>query len=742
MSRSLWIQIWQMKAPHVVVFAVFLLIIILLILLKDRLTKKRKVFNILRYAVLLVAFVYVGGVLKAQPTTTNIVIILNQLKTMKFPLGLFLMEPFIFLSFVFIFLTIIIWGRGVFCGWLCPYGAMLELLNKLRRKLLPGMYLEPPQTLHNKLLYLKYVVFFIIVAVSFYSFILSEYLTEVEPFRTFVLKMHRQWYFNIYFLGLTLVSVVIYRAFCRYLCPLGGALALPSILQVIPIVRLKRYELCGTCKICERQCPYNVIRPEGSIKRTECLYCLDCQLNYWDEQLCPALKKKKKEVSTAGEVNLTIATVMFVLIVLLLPPLSWAKTLVVGDEYKYKSISESLRHASAGDTIKVMPGVYRERFRIDKPVQLKGVDYPRIISPKGNIIEVTASDVVIEGFEFGYEGSDLSRTDTAIYITKGTKSVVIRNNRMERVMFGVWNVEGSDILIEGNSITGLKNLDREQRGNCINLTGSERVHVVRNNLNYCRDGIYMEVCHDSEVVNNEIRHSRYSIHTMWVDRGKFNNNRAIGNLVGLAIMYTKHSVVKGNLGVGNQTHGLLLIQAVRTEISNNILIGNTKGVFLYNSVLNRLSSNLVMNNQVGIHNWGGSEENEVTDNTLINNEIQVKHVSSRDQYWDGNYWSDYLGWDMTGDGIGDVPYESNTVVDHILWRYPILKVLYTSPSLQMLWLMEKQFPVLDVPKVVDRKPLMRALHSDWKVLSQKYPYTPERYYGEIKKLPHLPGGVY
>jgi len=60
----------------------------------------------------------------------------------------------------------------------------------------------------------------------------------------------------------------------------------------------------------------------------------------------------------------------------------------------------------------------------------------------------------------------------------------------------------------------------------------------------------------------------------------------------------------------------------------------------------------------------------------------------------------------------------------------------------MLWLMEKQFPLIDVPKIVDRKPFMRVLHPDWKLLSRKYPHRPERYYGEIKKLPHLPGGVY
>ena len=108
--------------------------------------------------------------------------------------------------------------------------------------------------------------------------------------------------------------------------------------------------------------------------------------------------------------------------------------------------------------------------------------------------------------------------------------------------------------------------------------------------------------------------------------------------------------------------------------------------------------------------------------------------------WDGNYWSDYIGWDMTGDGVGDNPYESNSVVDHIFWRYPVAKVLYTSPSLQLLWMLEKQFPVFDIPKVADNRPAMMPWHGNWEELNEKYSsYVPGRIYGEIEKLPHVPG---
>ncbi len=136
-----------------------------------------------------------------------------------------------------------------------------------------------------------------IMGVSFYNFIFSEYLTEVEPFKTFVLKLNRQWYFILYFSCITLISsFIIYRAFCRYLCPLGAALAFPSLLKSLHLIRLKRYDFCGTCKICNRTCAYQAIMKDGVIDSRECFYCMDCQVNFWDEDICPVLIKRRKAV--------------------------------------------------------------------------------------------------------------------------------------------------------------------------------------------------------------------------------------------------------------------------------------------------------------------------------------------------------------------------------------------------------------------------------------------------------------
>jgi len=295
MDTPLWLQIWQAKLLYIIFFAAFLVVIIMVMVFKDRLSKQKAVKDLIRYGILGISLVYVGLVLRAQPTSTNIVILINMATELQFPLGLYLMEPYIFLSFIFMFLTLLLWGRGVFCGWLCPYGAMLELFNKLGRKIFSKGRLELPERLHSKLIYVKYFILLLIIGVSFYSFILSEYLTEIEPFRTFVLKLNREWYFVLYFIILSLGSVIIYRAFCRYLCPLGAALAIPAHFPKVPFVKMKRHDFCRTCKICTRACAARAISPNGAIDSRECLNCLDCQVNFWDEEVCPVLIRRKRE---------------------------------------------------------------------------------------------------------------------------------------------------------------------------------------------------------------------------------------------------------------------------------------------------------------------------------------------------------------------------------------------------------------------------------------------------------------
>ena len=353
---------------------------------------------------------------------------------------------------------------------------------------------------------------------------------------------------------------------------------------------------------------------------------------------------------------------------------------------------------------------------------------------------IDSPGVVVSGLTIRASGDDMENADAGIWVSQRASDVSLLDNLITDCRFGIWINGSEDVRIIGNRVVGREEQEQNQRGDGIHFWDARRARVRENVILHSRDGIYMELSTECEIVRNEIRRSRYSVHTMWCDRSKYNENIAANNLVGLALMFSKGLEAKGNTLHNNATHGLLVIQVTRSKVEDNRLIGNTKGMFVYNSLYNTIRGNLVAGNSLGVHYWGGSEENEFSENTVVQNRIQVKFVAAFDQEWNANFWSDYTGWDLDDDGRGDSPYESNTLIDALLWNYPAARMLLASPSFHSLALAEKAFPVIRVPKAVDNSPMMVPSVPDWSALMDRYPPEPQNYYGTLNKLPHIPGG--
>jgi NosR/NirI family nitrous oxide reductase transcriptional regulator len=188
--------------------------------------------------------------------------------------------------------SLLFWGRGVFCGWLCPFGAFQELLNRLA-KLLRIPQFEVPWGLHERLWPVKYIVFLGLFGVSLYSFGLAEQLAEVEPFKTaIILKFVRTWPYVVFAVVLLAIGLFVERFYCRYLCPLGGALGIPGRMAMNKWLR--RHKECGSpCHRCAKECMVQAIHPTGEINPNECLQCLHCQTLYYDEHRCPPMIQKR-----------------------------------------------------------------------------------------------------------------------------------------------------------------------------------------------------------------------------------------------------------------------------------------------------------------------------------------------------------------------------------------------------------------------------------------------------------------
>ena len=160
------------------------------------------------------------------------------------------------------------------------------------------------------------------------------------------------------------------------------------------------------------------------------------------------------------------------------------------------------------------------------------------------------------------------------------------------------------------------------------------------------------------------------------------------------------------------------IENVWTKPENKVLGRDGKGLFVYNSAYNTIKNNRIDTAEIGIHLTAGSENTKVYGNSFINNPVQVKYVSNKKQEWSfegkGNYWSNYLGWDMNGDNIGDVVFEPNDGIDQLIWQYPEMKMIMDSPIVLILRWVQKEFPVLKPPGVKDSFPLMQPAMTEHK----------------------------
>lgn len=297
-EEPLWQRIWKMNTVSIGITVVALLVLTAIFFFQDWLVRRPALYRWVRRSYLAFALFWLGWYANAQLSVVNVLTFTNSLVN-DFSWEFFLSAPLIFVLWAAVAAGLLFWGRGPFCGWLCPFGALQELTNNIAQWLrVPQIKL--PFGLHERLWPIKYVIFLGLFGLSFYSMSMAEVAAEVEPFKTaIILKFMRDWPFVVFAVGLLVIGLFIERFYCRYLCPLGAALAIPGRIRMFEW--LKRWPECGSpCQRCAKDCPVQSIHPEGQINVNECIYCMNCQELYHDDQRCPhmiqvRLKREKFE---------------------------------------------------------------------------------------------------------------------------------------------------------------------------------------------------------------------------------------------------------------------------------------------------------------------------------------------------------------------------------------------------------------------------------------------------------------
>jgi nitrous oxidase accessory protein len=410
-----------------------------------------------------------------------------------------------------------------------------------------------------------------------------------------------------------------------------------------------------------------------------------------------------------------LAPAIFIIALAWLPAISTAADLAVPSD-QYPTITAAIAAAHSGDTIRLEPGVYQEHVRIDKTLSLIGSPKgPSIVDGSGqdSVIEITGSGVLVSGLEVRKSGDVIENSDACIYVHTEAADAKVTGNRLYECAFGIWVNGSRKPIISDNIVSGYEKKVFSDRGNGIHIWRIEEGLIKDNRVSRVRDGIYLSNTSTSLIEGNVMDSVRFGIHYMYNDNNSVVGNTTCNSMVGQAIMFSKRLTVNDNVMINNDDHGMLLRTIYDSKIRGNVAYGNNKGIYLNDSGFNEITGNWIQNNLVGIAVMGGDEDTTVLGNNFISNPVQVLYTWRYPLYWDseqgGNHWSDYLGWDYDGDGIGDKIYYASNRMDHLMHRHPKMRLLALSPVIQLMQALETRFPVLRPASVIDRKPAMRPM---------------------------------
>ncbi|MFV0279087.1 MAG: 4Fe-4S binding protein [Parahaliea sp.] len=297
--EPLWLRVWRSRALETGVLCAGLGLLAVAFLCQSRLSRSVRRVNYFRRAFLGFTVLFIGLFAQGQLSVVNVFTLLLALRN-GFDLGVFLLDPVLFILWLFTLISLLLFGRGLYCGWLCPFGAIQEGLSWLAVRLRVRQW-RVGYTLHRHLLKLKYLVFLALLGLAWHSLQLAEQAAEVEPFKTVLtLGFARAWPFVAYAVLVLALGLFIHKFYCRYLCPLGAGLAV--------LGRLRRWEWlerraeCGSpCQLCRHRCQIGAIRQNGTVDYDECIQCLECVVILRDPGQCaPALVARRRQAAAGS----------------------------------------------------------------------------------------------------------------------------------------------------------------------------------------------------------------------------------------------------------------------------------------------------------------------------------------------------------------------------------------------------------------------------------------------------------
>ncbi len=380
-----------------------------------------------------------------------------------------------------------------------------------------------------------------------------------------------------------------------------------------------------------------------------------------------------------------------------------ATRLVVSPRGPYTTIQAALEAARAGDTIQVERGHYQGPVVVQKQVTLEGIDFPVIDNGgQGTVVTLAAAGAALRGFELRGSGGEPDQDHSGVIAA--APRVTVESNRLTDVLFGIFVSQAPDAVVRGNEITSKAEFEIGRKGDAIRLWSSPRTLVENNHVYNARDVV---IWYSSGVLvrGNTVERGRYGIHLMYCDGSRIERNMILDNSVGIYTMYSNDITLRENLIRGQRGpsgYALGFKDSDNVEVGGNVLVDNRAGMYIDGMPFSpqgygRIRDNIIAFNDVAAILLPAVRGNTIEHNTFWENVQQVAVQGGGSlgaNKFQGNYWSDYAGVDMNGDGIGDVPYRAEDIFEGLTDREPMLRMLIYSPAQQAIEFTSSAFPVM------------------------------------------------
>lgn len=382
-----------------------------------------------------------------------------------------------------------------------------------------------------------------------------------------------------------------------------------------------------------------------------------------------------------------------------------------------RTLQEAIASAPPGATLEVRGGIYHGPVLIDKPLTLIGVDQPALDGQgQGTVLRITAPKVTVRGFVIRNSGRSLEHEDAGIRV-EGASGVILEDNRLEEVLFGIYLKDSPGARIRNNTVIGL-DVPEAERGDAIRLWYSPDAWIEGNRTLRGRD-VIIWFSDRSVVQGNQFEGGRYGIHYMYCTGSQVEGNILRGNFVGAYVMYSRNLVFRNNRFLhqrGPSGYGLAFKDSDEIRVEENLFLDNTAAIFLDNTPRSEGSPvhflrNVIAYNGIGVLALPMVRGVMFQGNVFWENEQQAAtqgegNLMAND--WQGNFWSDYAGFDGDGDGVGDVPYRSRRIFEALVDQAPLLRLFWGTPVLQALETAALLVPFFEPPvRLEDPAPRMR-----------------------------------